>query len=80
MDKSTHIAHATAIACVIEQRVCSGPLARVVVQPTALGVASAHVEKVTFIHSVEARQPTKQLVHFGNATGQHRIGYYTICV
>jgi len=74
MDKFARVAYATAIALVVEQGVCSRPLVGVVVQPTALGVASAHVENVTFIHIVEARKPTKQLVHFGNATGQHWIG------
>ena len=74
MDKFARGADTRTIALVVEQGVCSRPLVGVVVQPTALGGASAHVENVTFIHIVEARKPTKQLVHFGNATGQHWIG------
>jgi hypothetical protein len=79
MDKFARGADTRTIALVVEQGVCSRPLVGVVVQPTALGVASAHVENVTFIHIVETRKPTKQIVHVGNARG-HWIGYYTTCV
>ena len=82
MDKSTRVAVATTttIALVVEQGVCSRPLVGVVVQPMALGVASAHVENVTFIHIVETRKTTKQLVHVGNARGALDRIIHNLCL